>query len=236
MHVLDKEFVFLGDANPPVVGSPDGSMWRSYISGSGPPTVLTNDGFMVLSLEGTLEDQVAALYWGDELSLDIDKIQQVDFYPKLSGTLPASVDVAFGLCSARNNDPDLLAAMACFRMLGNNNVVVESDDGVNDNDDVATGQTLSTTVKRFTIDFASGLKTVLPPPSSGGKGSVLFSVDDANGNLRPVARATRFDMSNYSAGLQIFAQIQKGAASSVIAADVTASLSIERIRIRYKSQ
>jgi len=236
-HVLDREFVFLGDENPPVVGSADGSLWRSYISGSGPPTVRTENGFMVLALEATLESQIAELYFGDELSLDIDKIQQVDFYVKLStATLHASASVAFGLCSARNDDLDLLSAMACFRLLGNNNVLLETDDGTNDNDDVSAGQTLGTSIKRFTIDFASGLKTVVPPPSVGGKSNVLFSADDSRGNLQQVARGTRFDMGNYSSGLQLFARIQKRSASSVVAAGVADKLSIERIRVRYKSQ
>ncbi|MFO8015254.1 MAG: hypothetical protein R6X20_18385 [Phycisphaerae bacterium] len=236
-HVLDKEFIFIGDENPPGVGSADGSLWRSKITGSGPPTVLTDNGFMTLNLQGDLEDQVAVLYLGDELSFDIDLIQQVDFYLKLStATLHAAISAAWGLCSAHNNDPDLMTALAAFRLYGCNNVVVETDDGVNNNDDVATGQVLSTSVKRFTIDFASGIKTVVPPPSVGGKANVLFSVDDARGNLQAVARTTRFDMSNYSSGLQLFAQIQKGAASSVIAESVAASMLLERIRVRYKSQ
>lgn len=237
MHTLDKEFIFVGDENPPVVGSADGSMWRSKITGAGPPTVLTNDGFMELTLEATLEDQCAVLYLGDELPFDIDLLQQVDFYAKLDdATLHAAISVAFGVCSAHNNDPDLMAALAAFRLYGSNAVVVETDDSVNNNDDVATGQTLGTSIKRFTIDFASGIKTIVPPPSLGGKANVLFSIDDDRGNLQQVARTTRFDMSNYSSGLQLFAQIQKGAASSVIAESVTATLSIERIRVRYKSQ
>ncbi|HUT14435.1 MAG TPA: hypothetical protein VMY42_28375 [Thermoguttaceae bacterium] len=234
-NVIDKTFLFDGDRVPPLVGAADGSPWRRAITGAAPPTVLENNGFMELNLTADLENQVAALYTGDELPYPICKIQQVDFWAKLStASLHAAISVAFGLCTARNDDPDVLAAMACFRCIGNNNVLVESDDGVNDNDDVATGQVLGTSVKRFTIDMASGLRTVSPGPSLGGQANTLFAVDDPRFNLQAVARLTTFDMSNYTGNLQLFAQIQKGAASSVIAEDVLATLYLERIRVRYR--
>lgn len=236
MDVQDKVFTFLGHERPPVVGSADGSMWRSYISGSGPPVVETDNGFMKLALEATLENQVACLYLGDELSLDIDKLQQVDFYVKAStNALNAAVSLAFGLAAARADDPDSITVAALFRCYGSNAVLCETDDGTNDNDDKAAGLNLTTTVKRFTMDFASGVKTVVPPPSAGGKAHVLFSMDNDQGNLRPVARTTRFDMSNYSAGLQLFAQIQKGSASSVVTADIADAIYIEKIRVRYQT-
>ena len=236
MNTAIKNFWFLGDENPPVVGAADGSAWRSKITKTaGTPTVLTDNGFMVLSLDGTLEDQVATLYQ-DELPFDIDNLLQLDIWAKLStASLHAAISCAFGLISAHNDDLDLVAAAAMFRCYGSNAVVVETDDGTNNNDDVASGQTLKTSVKRFTIDFASGVKAVVPPPSVGGKANVLFSADDDRFNLRQAARATRFDMSNYSSNLQLFAQIQKGAASSVIAADVSASLSIQRFRVKWKT-
>ena len=237
MNTMQKDFVFVGDENPPVVGSPDGSVWRSKTTKTaGTPTVLTDNGFMVLSLDATLEDQVAVLYMGDELPFDLDNLLTLDIWAKLStASLHAAISCAFGLISAHNDDLDLVAAAAMFRCYGSNAVVCETDDGTNDNDDVASGLNLATTVKRFTIDFASGIKAVVPPPSVGGKGNVLFSADDDRVNLRQVARATRFDMSNYNSGLQLFAQIQKGAASSVIAADVSASLSIQRYRVKWKT-
>lgn len=237
MNTAIKNFWFLGDENPPVVGSADGSPWRKKLTKTaGSPDVLTDNGFMVLSLDATLENQIATLYQGDELPFDIDNLLQLDIWAKLStASLHAAISCAFGLISAHNNDLDLVAAAAMFRCYGSNAVVCETDDGTNNNDDVASGQTLKTTVKRFTIDFASGVKAVVPPPSVGGKANVLFSVDDDRSNLRQVARATRFDMSNYSSNLQLFAQIQKGAASSVIAADVSASLSIQRFRVKWKT-
>lgn len=237
MNVIDRVIPFMGSQDPPDYTAPDGGEFvQKTVKTGGSPLVDVYHGVMRLYLDSTLEDQLACLFQRDMLGYDIDLVQQVDFYAKLStASLPAAVSLAFGLISAQNNDIDTIAAAALFRCIGNNNVVCETDDGTNDNDDVASGLTLGTSLKRFTIDFASGLRTVEPGPSVGGKANVLFSMDDARGNLRPVARLTTFDMANYSSGLQLFAQIQKGASSSVIAADVTAALYIERIRVRYKT-
>ena len=73
-------------------------------------------------------------------------------------------------------------------------MVVESDDGTVDNDDVATGQSLVNAYKKFVISFAAG------------KSDVRFYVDGVR-----VAASTTFDMSNYSGGLQPLIQLQKTA-------------------------
>jgi len=88
-------------------------------------------------------------------------------------------------------------------------VVVETDDGTNDKDDIATGVTLVAQFKRFAIDF-TGIQTREPPLTSlGGKGNVAFLAGNSYGQLRRVASGTLFDMSNYSSGLQLYFQIQK---------------------------
>jgi hypothetical protein len=233
MKILEREFTFLGDETPPVVGSPDGSLWRSKVVGT-TPTVKSENGLMKLALTATEESQSALLYLGDQLSLDIDNLIQVDIYAKVSSaSLSPAVSLAFGLIAAHSDDLDDVAYAAMFRCMGDNDVLVETDDGINDLS-AATGQVIGTTSKRFTIDFANGIKTLVPGPSSGGKGCVLFNVDDIRNNLQAVARATRFNMENYAGGLQLFAQIQKGEASSV-AGSITGSLYIERIVVKYKS-
>jgi len=238
MDVIDRLITFTGVQDIPDHGSPDsGEFVQDTVASGGSPTVKVADGFMALDLDTTLESQLAAMYQNDVLSYDIDDLRQVDFYAKLStDSLHAAISGAFGLISAYNTDPDAIAAAALFRFDGSNAVQCETDDGTNDNDDKATGLNIDTTVRRFTIDFASGVRSIVPGPSVGGKANVLFSMDDARQNLQQVARSTTFDMSNYTAKLQLYAMIQKGAASSVVAADVEATLSIERIRLRYKSQ
>ena len=126
-------------------------------------------------------------------------------------SLDTATSLAFGLCSARNDAIDSLAAHASFRLIGSNSLVVETDDSVNDNDDVATGATLVDTYKRFVIDF------------TGGKSNVKFYVDGVR-----VAASTTFDMSNYSAGLQPYVQLQKTADTN------TDSVVIDYIKIVSK--
>ena len=137
--------------------------------------------------------------------------------------------MAWGLCSERNDDPDSLTAHATFRTIGANDIVVESDDGTTDKDDIATGQTLLASWKRCVIDFSAGIVAKQAPSLSvGGKADVQFFVGDAYGKLRRVASGTPFDMSAYSAGLQPYLQIQKTSDSN------TDALSVLEVAIHYK--
>ena len=148
----------------------------------------------------------------DVLPFDIDEIVSVEFVAKTVAALDSASSIAFGLCSARNDAIDSLTNHASFRCIGDNNVVVETDDGTNDNDDVATGLTLGATWKRFRIDFASRNTTIEPPSvSKGRKSNIEFYGANDNGSLRRVASGTRFDMSNATGGLQLYWQIQKTA-------------------------
>jgi hypothetical protein len=77
-------------------------------------------------------------------------------------------------------------------------VTAESDDGTIDRDDIATGQTLGTTYRKFGIDF------------SKGKSNVRFFIDNI-----PVATSTSFNMSASTSSLQPIIQIQKAANTNV---------------------
>jgi hypothetical protein len=141
------------------------------------------------------------LHHGDALSFDIDDIQRVEMRVKLGAAFTSGSTLVFGVGSARADDADAVAANASFKMVGADSttaVVVESDDAVTDNDDVATGATLGTTYKRFVIDF------------TGGKSNVKFYIDGQR-----VAAGTTFDMSGYSAGLQPIVQLSKAANTNV---------------------
>jgi hypothetical protein len=180
-------------------------------SSSGTPTYTTGTSVAVLTLASTEEVENVCLHHGDALSFDIDLIQSIEFSAKTVATLDSATTIVMGLGSARNDDPDAVAANAFFKLAGSNSVVCESDDGTNDNDDKATGVSLAATYKRFVIDF------------TGGKSNVKFYID---GNR--VASSTTFDMSNYSSGLQPIFQIQK---TSDTNAD---SLTIDYVRITRK--
>lgn len=206
------EYYFRGEQALAAAGSGAGGPWvKADTSAAGAPTVggLAGGGLRMLLASNT-EVENLCVYHGDVLSFDIDDIVSAEFAVKTVATLDSATSIAFGLCSARNDDPDSLAAHASFRCIGSNAIVVETDDGTNDNDDVATGLTLGTSWKRFKIDFASRNTTMEPPSvSKGRKSNIEFYGSNDNGSLRRVASGTRFDMSNYSSGLQPYFQLQK---------------------------
>ena len=172
-------------------------------SSSGTPTYVKGGigGEATLTLAATSESENVCLHHGDDLNFDIDLLKRIEFRIKGGqAALGSNSSLAFGMCSARNDAIDSIAEQACVRVVGSDDttaVVCESDDGSNNNDDVATNQVLANSYKRFVIDFA------------GGKSDVKFYMDNGDGFLSRVASATTFDMSNYSAGLQPFVQIQK---------------------------
>jgi len=178
-------------------------------SAAGAPTTVVGASGAVLTLAADSEAEVLSLYHNDVLQFDIDEIRSMTFYAKVSG-VDAVTAIVMGLGSARNGTLDSVAANAWFRMQGSASttlVVTESDDGTNDNDDKATSVTLSSTFKKFVIDF------------SRGKADVRFFID----GLR-VSSATTFDMSNYSSGLQPIFELQKASGTGVPALTVTGVL------------
>jgi len=195
---------------------------KADTSASGAPTVtgLLGGGVRLL-LASTPEVENLCLYMGDVLPFDIDEIISMSVIAKTVATLDSATSIAFGLCSARNDAIDSLTAHASFRCIGDNNVVVETDDGTTDKDDIATGLTLGSTWKRFSIEFASRNTTVEPPSVSlGRKSNIEFYGSNNNGSKRRVASGTRFDMTAYTGGLQLYAQIQKTSDSNVDNLDI----------------
>lgn len=182
---------------------------RTAAAGDPVVSLLTGGGIR-LALSDTTEVQNLCLSFGDALPFDIDELIAIEFIAKTVATLDTATQIALGLASARNDAIDSIAEAALFRCIADNNVVVESDDGTNNNDDVATNLTLGTDWKRFRIDFASRITTLEPPSvSTGRKTNIEFFMGNALGSMRRVADGTRFDMSNYAGGLQPFFQIQK---------------------------
>jgi hypothetical protein len=167
-------------------------------SSAGAPTYTKGTSAATLTLASTSEVENVCLHFGDALDFDIDSILRIEFRAKVTATLDSATTIVMGLGSARADDPDTVAANAFFKLAGSNTLVVETDDGTTDDDDNATGATLSDTYKRFVIDF------------SGGKSNVKFYVDSVQ-----VAASSTFTMSGYSSGLQPIFQIQKTADTNV---------------------
>jgi hypothetical protein len=213
------EFVedFLGPQT--LTASPAGSdLWDiADTSSAGTPTYVVGgtNGEATITLASTSEVENVCLYQSDVLNYDIDKLIDIEFRIKMGqAALDAASQVAFGLCSARNDAIDSLAAHASFRVIGADSttaLVVETDDAVTDNDDVATGATLINAYKRCVISFAAGTS------------DVRFYVDGAR-----VAASTTFDMSSYTSGLQPYVQIQKTADTN------TDAVVVDYIKIRCR--
>jgi hypothetical protein len=176
-------------------------------SSSGAPTYTKGTSEATLTLASTTEVENVCLHFNDALDFDIDSIIRMEFRAKVTATLDSATTIVMGLGSARADDPDAVAANAFFKLTGSNAVVVETDDGTTDNDDNATGVTLSSTYKRFVIDF------------SGGKSDVKFYIDGVK-----VGTET-FTMSAYSSGLQPIFQIQKTSDSN------TDALTIDYVKV-----
>lgn len=195
---------------------------KADTSSAGAPTMVGLEGGGVrLLLASTTEVENLCLYMGDILPFSLGEIISCDIVAKTVATLDATTSIAFGLASERNDAIDTIAEGALFRCIGNNNVVVETDDGTNNNDDVATGLTLGASWKRFSINFAERVTTIEAPSVSKGRGSNIgFYGSNDHGSLRRVASGTRFDMSNYTGGLQLFAQIQKTSDDNVDHLDI----------------
>lgn len=185
----------------PTAGNNIGHNWLIVdTSAAGTPTYVpaTPDRGLKVDFDTGNEVQNVCAAWADKLQFDIDDIIEARIRLKMNqAAIDATTQFAIGLVSARNDAIDSIAAAALFRLVGADSttlLVVETDDGVNDNDDKATGKALINAEKDLVISFANGKK------------DVRFFVDG-----EPVAPAVTFDMSNYSGGLQPFQQLQKTA-------------------------
>lgn len=230
MRTRIDRYTFRGATAIPATASKDSGVWTKAITGAAPPTVgVVSGGAAALALTADVQIQNACLYMGDVLPYDIDDLIRVEFIAKVSQTLDAATSLAFGLASARNDAIDSIAQAALFRAIGSNAVVFETDDGTNEQDDDATGETITTSYKRFAIDFATGVHTQAPPALSvGGKANIMPYIGNSNGSLRRVCQNTLHSMAAYSGNLQLFAQIQK------TSADDTGTLSIMEVEVEYK--
>lgn len=184
-------------------------------SSAGAPTYVRNASNAVLTLAATSEIENVCLYHGDALSFDIDELLAAEFRIKVTGCTTGTT-ITWGMASARNDTPASMTALALFQMVGatsTTDVTVETDDNVTDTAPVSSATALSTTYKRFVIDFSN-------------KSDIKFYID---GNR--VARSTTFTMAGYTAGLQPFIQLQKAANTNVDAITVDyVKITAKRIR------
>jgi len=228
--VLYADYRFIGKHRPVADGATvDGPWTKKVTAAGGAPTVQSNAGLMELALEATSEVQNICLYWGDELGLLIDQLISIDIWAKITASLPAAVTASFGLAAARNDTPSSIAQHLLWQLAGDNTVKLLGKDGTHTLAATTVGQSLSTTLRRFQFDFASGIQTIAPPSlSKGGKANVLCAMEQGQGLLRRVLPNTLIDLSAYAGGFQLLAQLQKTSGTAV------GTLSIERILVGYR--
>lgn len=202
---VEFEEDFLGPQS--LTASPTGSdRWDiADTSSAGTPTYTVGgiNGEATLAFDSQAEVQNVCLFQSDVLNYDIDLLQRIEFRVKVTaavgGTLDSATSVAIGLASARNDAIDSITAHASIRAIGSNAIVVETDDGTTDKDDVVTGVSfVSGTYKKCVIDF------------TGGTEDVKFYIDGVR-----VAASTTFNMSAYTSGLQPYCQLQKTSDANV---------------------
>lgn len=190
-------------------------------SAAGTPTYQTineNGGAMKILLDNTSEVQNVCMYQGDVLALNPALLQSIEMECKVAA-IGAATTLVFGIGSARNDAVASVACCAWFRILGSgstSNVLIDTRDGTNSQTSIATGVTLSSTYKKFVIDFTNGLA------------DVRFFIDGAR-----VAGSTIFNMSLISStqNLQPLIQLQKTSATDVPA--FTISRYVQQQRFAY---
>jgi hypothetical protein len=226
--LICHEYNFVGGMTPTLAGTADGLPFKRRITGAAPPTVTATSAGLQLALTSASQAQVAGLFFNDILSFDIDQLARVEFLASMTASFAETV--VFGMASAANDTPESITAFSFFKLSANNNLLISTDDNVNDTTDVATGLTMGTALRRYVMDFGSGISSQVGALSTGGKSNVLFEADNAQGVLRAVARSQRFNMSSYSSGLQPYAQISKASGTN------TGTLTIRRLRIWERAE
>ncbi len=173
-------------------------------SAAGTPTYTVGTNGLTITLAATNEAEVVTLYHNDVLTIPLEDpgLVSIEWAISVSG-IDANTTLVAGVASAQNDTADSVATNAWWRIQGSAStsaLVAETDDGTTDNDDKATGSTLSSTIRRLKLSL------------SNGTDDVRFSAD---GSRR--ASATTFDMEAMASGtvVQPFLQLQKSTGTGV---------------------
>jgi hypothetical protein len=180
------------------------------ITGTPQALALSSGGYVTLGLAATSEAEAHRLSYG-AAAFRIADLQWAKFRIACDADLPSATQIAFGLAGSPQDDPDNTAEGVWFKILADNTVVVESDDGTTDQDDKTTGMSAGLTFRTYFLNFRDGMfkKDIRLGGNEGGYKAILASIENSNGVLRDVARSTQFTLSAASGPLQPFVQIVK---------------------------
>lgn len=177
-------------------------------SAAGTPTIdyvadAANGEYKLLTDSGTSEVENITLYWADQLVVDITKkpILECRFKFDKDSALAATDKFVIGMASARNPALDSVTDNAWFRFEGaNSKILIESDDGTTDRDDV--DSTLTWTDDSYMtilIDYAD-------------TSNVRFFVKRAGDTaFVPCNTSTTMSVAASTAKLQFFCELQRAA-------------------------
>lgn len=219
---------WVGQAAPPTSSSQQAFI--AGITGAGGAVTAESGGFLRLLFSNANEVANVRIHFNDKLSfLRGDLISFEAMVRASDAAFASATQVALGMGSAYNADPDVITAAAMFRSKANtsNAVILESDDDVTNIDDVATGLKLLTSWQRFRIEFSTAIKSMAAPGISKG-GVATFFMGDARGKLTPVGTTKLFDLSGYALGLQPIFQISKTSSTNAH------HLDIKYVEVEYK--
>jgi len=185
-------------------------------SSSGTPThaMLADETAVELALDATNEQQVCGYDFGGKLIFDIDSVEKFIARFKVSNIV-ANEQIIIGMGSGWNDDPDAIAASAWFKLDAGMDLLVETDDGTNDNNDKDTTVDLTAdTYIWVMIDFSD-------------TANVKFYTSTDGKIWTPRLATITFNMSNYTGGLQpMFAVIKaSGTTTPSITVDIVRVLS-----------
>jgi hypothetical protein len=171
---------------------------------AGSPTMAcVNGGALNITLAANNEAENMCLSQNDILPYLWDHVQHVWFVARAPVAFVSGDTCFFGIGNGRNDAVALITQKAVFKLVAATSltaVVIDSKDGTTALSNIATGATLTSTFKKFQLDFTQGLK------------DVRFFIDGAR-----VALSQAFDLSALagSNNFQLMAQLQKTATTNV---------------------
>lgn len=189
-------------------------LFTREITGTPAALALSSGGYVTLALEATVEAEAHRLILGAP-AFALADIQYAKFRVACMADLPANTQISLGLAGTPTDDPDSIAEGVWAKVLADNAIVIESDDGTTDVDDAVTGMSLGLDFRNIVFNFRDGMwrNDIRSGGNEGGYKSIMASVENANGVLRPVARSTQFTLADASGPLQPFVQIVKTSSS-----------------------
>lgn len=194
-----EEFIGAGHtAGIPSSGSPvAGYPWVKKIVGAAPPTVAlianTSGGVVQLALAANSEKEDAALYWNDNLAIDLTKKAGFEVRSALTvAPSAAGVQSVWGFQSAWIDGPDNGSFYIGFGATANGNLLLRSKDGVTTNAIAAApiggaAITLDTNFHIFRIDLGNvnDVGFYYDGVRVNAAGSITFLATGSNAVLQP---------------------------------------------------